>query len=209
MDIKSSSQALLGILLLASVSVVHAIPTLSFGGDLNYTAATRSLALNGRLIGSESIVPLPDLTTSTISLISTLTSSMSVSGVTIGQFGAGTISISDVSGGLLTGSFSALQLAGLDGGDQGSLALQFTPTGGSLLSYFSDPSDLLALTLNLSTGFGSNLFDSDFRAASNGNIISATVPEPNAMSLLAVGLCLLGISTCFRRVSCAVRSRHG
>lgn len=209
MNNKRISQTLLGMLLLVSVSAVNAIPTLSFGGDLSYTASSGSLALNGKLIGSESILPLPDLTTSTISLISTLTTSMSLSGVTVGLFGAGTISVSDVSGGLLTGSFSALQLAGLDGGDQGSIGLQFTPTGGSLLSYFSDPSDLRALTFNLSTGFGSTMFYTDFRAASNGNITSATVPEPNAVMLLVVGLCLLGISSCFRRVSCAIRSRHG
>lgn len=208
MGIYKTGQALLGMLLLVSASVVHAIPTLSFGGNLTYTAATGSLALDGKLIGSESILQLPDFTSSTVSLITSLTSSMAVGGVTIGMFGAGTISIADSSGGLLEGSFSAVQLAGLDGGDQGSLGLQFMPTGGSLLAYFTDTSDLLALTLNLSTGFGGAMFATNFSALSNGNVISGSVPEPNAVLLLALGLFLFGVSAACRRVVCKAAG-HG
>jgi hypothetical protein len=76
----------------------------------------------------------------------------------------------------------------------------FAPTGGSLLQYFSNPSDLFALTLNLSTLFGSTMFNYDFTGISNGNVTSrSTVSEPGMVSLLIVGIGLLGISGWHRR----------
>jgi hypothetical protein len=191
---------LAGIVLLGLASVAHAIPTLSFGGTVDYTASTGLLTLNGSLLSSNSIFPQPDFSTSSITLSTTLSSSFSYNGVTVGTFGAGTVSISDSTGSLLTGAFNLAQMGGLDGGNQGSLSLVFAPTGGSLLQYFSNPSDLFALTLNLSTLFGSTMFNYDFTGISNGNVTSrSTVSEPGMVSLLIVGIGLLGISGWHRR----------
>jgi hypothetical protein len=201
MDVLSISRMIIATVLLGLASVANAVPTLTFGGTIDYAASTSTLTMSGQLLGSQSILPAPNFSTSSITLSTTLTSSFSANGVTVGSFGAGTIGISDSSGSLLTGAFSLAQMGGLDGGNQGALSLVFTPTGGSLLSYFSNPSDLFALTLNLSTLFGTDMFLSDFSGIGNGNITSrsTTVSEPGMVSLLIVGLGLLGVSGWHRR----------
>ncbi len=194
------SRMIAGVVLLGLASAVHAIPTLTFGGNLSYSASAGLLTLNGQLLSSQSLFPAIDFASSTIALSTTFSSSSSTNGVTSGSFVAGTLSISDSSGGLLSGAFSLAQLAGLNGSNQGALSLFFTPSGGSLSSYFSNPSDLFALTLNLSTPFGANMYSSDFNGIGNGNITSrAAVPEPGVISLLVVGLGLLGITGWHRR----------
>jgi len=208
MEFSRIGRMLIGIVLLGMATAANAVPTLTFGGSIDYTASSGLLTLNGTLFSSSSIFPTPDFSTSTIMLSTTLTSTYNGSGVTIGTFGAGTISISDSSGSLLTGSFSLAQMGGLDGGNQGALSLIFTPTGGSMLSYFSNPSDLFALTLNLSTLFGSNMFLFDFTGTGNGNITSRSVSEPGMVSLLIVGLGLLGVSGWHRRTASAASNRQ-
>jgi PEP-CTERM motif len=194
------SRIMAGVILLGLASAANAIPTLTFGGNLSYTASSGLLTLNGQLLSSQSLFPAIDFASSTIALSTTFSSSTSMNGVTSGSFNAGTLSISDSSGGLLSGAFSLAQLAGLNGSNQGALSLFFTPTGGSLSSYFSNPSDLFALTLNLSMPFGTNMYSSNFTGIGNGNITSRTaVPEPGVISLLAAGLGLLGISGWHRR----------
>ena len=201
MDFSRISRMIIATVLLGLTSVVQAVPTLTFGGTIDYTASTSTLTLSGALLGSQSIFPAPDFSTSSITLSTSLTSSFSSSGVTVGTFGAGTIDISDGSGSLLTGDFSLAQMGGLDGGNQGALSLVFAPTGGSLTSYFSNPSDLFALTLNLSTLFGTDMFKYNFSGIGNGNITSrtTTVSEPGMVSLLVVGFGLLGLSGWHRR----------
>lgn len=209
MDFLRISRMIFATVLMGLASVANAVPTLTFGGTIDYAASTSTLTLNGALLSSQSIFPAPDFSTSSITLSTSLTSTFSSNGVTVGTFGAGTVSISDSSGSLLTGAFSLAQMGGLDGGNQGALSLVFAPTGGSLLSYFSNPSDLFALTLNLSTVFGSDMFLYDFSGIGNGNITSrttTTVSEPGMVSLLIVGLGLLGISGWHRR-ACGVASR--
>ncbi|MGB5474151.1 MAG: PEP-CTERM sorting domain-containing protein [Gammaproteobacteria bacterium] len=192
-----------GIMLLGLASTANAIPTLTFGGHVSYTASTGLLSLDGQLLGSQSIIKMPDCASSWLSLSTTLISPSSANGVTVGAFGPGSINIGDSSGSLLTGGFSLAQMGGLDGSDQGALSLLLTPTGGSLLSYFSDPSDLFAMTLNLSTPFGADIFSGDFTGDVNGNVTSrASVPEPGIISLLIVGLGLFGISGWYRRETC-------
>lgn len=205
MDFSRISRMIIATVLLGIASVANAVPTLTFGGSIDFSATSGTLTLNGQLLSSQSIFPTPDFSSSSITLSTSLTSTLNSNGVTVGTFGAGTIDVSDSSGNLLTGSFSLAQIGGLDGGNQGALSLVFSPTGGSLLSYFSNPSDLFALTLNLSTLFGSNMFLSDFSGIGNGNITSrSTVSEPGMVSLLIVGLGLLGISGWHRRRTCWV-----
>jgi hypothetical protein len=96
---------------------------------------------------------------------------------------------------LLTGDFSSAQMGGINGLDQGVLTLVFSPTSGTLLNYFSDPSDLFALTLDLSTTFGENMFSASFFGVGNGNITSRDVYEPGVLSLLLMGIGLVGAST--------------
>jgi len=200
MEISKFSRIITGVILLGLASAANAIPTLNFGGNLSYTASGGLLTLNGQLLSSQSIFPAIDFASSTVMLSTTLSSTSNTNSVTVGNFGAGTLSISDSSGGLLTGAFSLAQLGGLDSTNQGALSLFFTPGGGSLSSYFSNPSDLFALTLNLSAPFGANMYSSDFTGIGNGNITSrAAVSEPGIISLLVIGLALFGISGWHRR----------
>jgi hypothetical protein len=213
MEFSRIGRMIIGIMLLGLASAANAIPTLTFGGSLNYTASNSQLSLNGTLFSSQSIFPAPNFLSSSIQLTTTLTSTFSGSGLTIGTFGNGTVSISDSSGSLLTGAFNLAQMGGLNGGNQGALSLIFAPTGGSLMSYFSNPSDLFALTLNLTSAFGANMFNSNFTGSGNGNITSrstptTTVSEPGLVSLLIVGLGLLGVSGWHRRTVSAVSNRQ-
>lgn len=204
MDIKKiMRQVLVCAVFLGLSSTAHAVATLSFGGTVDYTSGL--LSVDGQLTGTQSIIPTPDLTSSFVGLSTTFVSETTVSGVTIGTFGGGTILVSDSSGTLLTGDFSSAQMGGLDGSNQGSLTLVFSPTGGSLFSYFSNPSDLFALTLNLTSNFGAGMFGSDFSGVGNGNITSRTIPEPGVLSLLVVGLGLLGVSGWQRRRAAVTR----
>jgi len=213
MEFSKFGRMVIGIALLGLASVANAIPTLTFGGSIGYTASSGLLSLNGSLLSSQSIIPLPNFATSMIQLSTTLSSTFSGSGITIGTFGNGTVSISDNSGGLLTGAFSLAQMGGLNGGNTGALSLIFSPTGGSLMSYFSNPSDLFALTLNLTSAFGANMFNTNFTGSGNGNITSrstptTTVSEPGLVSLLIVGLGLLGVSGWHRRTVSAYSNRQ-
>ena len=201
MDIFRIGRMIIGIMLLGLATAANAIPTLTFGGSVTYTSSSQLLTLDGTLFSSQSIFSPIDFSSSNISLSTTLTSTFSGSGITIGTFGSGTVSITDNTGDLLTGSFNLAQMGGLNGGNQGALTLIFSPASGSLLQYFSNPSDLFALTLNLSTLFGANMYNFDFSGSANGNVTSRTtnVSEPGIVSLLVVGLGLLGISGWHRR----------
>jgi hypothetical protein len=194
---------LISAVLLGFSSVTHAIPTLTFSGDITYDSTSGILSLDGALTGSQEIIPAPDFSSSSISLSTTFVDSVSASGVTVGNFGAGSLTIDDMTTGsdfLLTGDFAAAQMGGADGADQGVLTLVFSPTSGTLMSYFSDPSDLFALTLNLSSLFGEGMFDSSFDGFGNGNITSRKeVYEPGVLSLLVLGVGLIGISGWHRR----------
>lgn len=207
MDItKTMRQVLMCAVLVGFSSMAHAVATLSFGGTIDYTSSSGLLTVDGALTGTQSIIPAPDLASSYVQLSTTYLNTINSNGVTVGSFGGGTITVGDISGALLIGSFSAAQMGGLDGGNQGSLTLTFSPTGGSLMTYFSNPSDLFALTLNLSSNFGATMFGSDFSGVGNGNITSRTaVPEPGVLSLLIVGVGLLGVSGWQRRRVAAAR----
>mgnify|MGYP001604329974 CR=1 FL=1 len=195
---------LISAVLLGFSSVTHAIPTLSFGGDITYDSGTGLLSLyNGKLQGSQDIIPAPDIPSSSISLSTTFNYSVSALGVTTGYFGAGSVTIDDMTTGsdfLLTGDFATAQSGGADGTGLGVLTLIFSPTGGTLTNYFSDPSDLFALTLNLNPTFGEFMFENNFSGFGNGNITSRKeVYEPGVLSLLMLGTGLIGISGWRRR----------
>jgi hypothetical protein len=206
MDIikKTYRLVLISAVLLGFNSVSHAIPTLTFGGSLDYNSGAGVLSLNGILLGSQSILATPDLPSSSISLNTTLITSDSAFGVTVGTFGNGSIQIDDnttAADYLLTGVFTAAQMGGADGNDNGVLSLEFSPTGGTLLNYFSDPSGMLALVFNLgSYAFGEGMFDSSFTGSVNGNIVSGNeVYEPGVLSLLLAGVGLITVSGLYRR----------
>ena len=94
---------------------------------------------------------------------------------------------------VLTGTLSGLQIGGLDGNNFGELTGYLHPTGGLAYSYFSDPSDVIALDFNLSTTFSGAMFNSNFTGQINGQVESTTapaVPLPSTLGLLASGLAL-------------------
>ena len=95
---------------------------------------------------------------------------------------------------VLTGTLSNLQVSGFDGGTSGVLTGYLHPTGGLAYSYFSDPSDVIALDFNLSTDFSAAMYSASFNGQINGQVESAPdpVPIPAAMPLFLSGLALVG-----------------
>ena len=105
---------------------------------------------------------------------------------------------------VLTGTLSNMQVSGFDGGNTGVLTGYLHPTGGLAFSYFSDPSDVIALDFDLSTSFSSAMYQSSFSGQINGQVESAppAVPIPAALPLMLSGIALLG-GAAFRRQTLA------
>ena len=106
---------------------------------------------------------------------------------------------------VLTGTLSNMQVSGFDGGNTGVLTGYLHPTGGLAYSYFSDPSDVIALDFNLSTNFSSAMYQASFNGQINGQVESAPspVPIPAALPLLLSGLALLTGAAARRRQTLA------
>jgi hypothetical protein len=108
---------------------------------------------------------------------------------------------------VLTGWLSSMQASGIDGSNTGVLTGYLHPTGGLAFSYFSDPSDIIALDFNLSTNFSSLMYQSAFSGQINGQVQAqaAPVPIPGTLPLLLSGLGLLGAAKARRRLTLACR----
>lgn len=189
----------LGMLFLVANFQVHAVPTLYFDGDTNYDAISGLLTIDAVLTGSVDVAPPPSLDGSSLTLSTSFGSVSSAGGITTGFFGsapgAPDLRIADGNSNiLLEGEIMDLLLRGADGADLGILAANFTPTAGSLLGDFSDPSGIFALELNLTSVFGAGMFDEDFSGQADGRITPgeafppSLIPEPDLLVLLAMSL---------------------
>lgn len=180
-------------------SVAHALPILSFDGPTHYDAGTGLLTIDAVLTAAEDVSATPVLPGSSLTLEALLTGSTSSGGVTTGQFGTAPVvpDLSIIDGAattLLTGEIVSLDLLGADGLDFGVLNGFFTPTGGSLLGDFTNPTGVFALEFNLTTVFAADMFEADFDGRADGSIKAidgappAEVPEPRVLALLGLGL---------------------
>jgi hypothetical protein len=98
---------------------------------------------------------------------------------------------------VLTGTLSNLEVSGIDGNNTGILSGYLHPNGGSAISYFSDPSDVIALDFNLSTNFSGSMYSSAFTGQINGQVESMpVVPLPGGLPLLLSGIGVLAILAC-------------
>jgi hypothetical protein len=107
---------------------------------------------------------------------------------------------------VLTGSLTDMEVSGGDGNNLGVLTGLLHPNGGSAFSFFSNPSDVIALEFNLTTNFAKTMYQSSFSGQINGQVEStsaAPVPLPAALPLLVSGLGLLGAAARRRRQSLA------
>ena len=95
---------------------------------------------------------------------------------------------------VLTGTLSSVQLVGQDGNNAGVLTAYLHPTGGSAISYFSDPSNVIALNFDLTTTFSASMYQGNFSGQINGQVQSTTpVPLPASLWLFgSAAVALLG-----------------
>jgi hypothetical protein len=145
------------------------------------------------IVDFQDIAATTGLMGSSFQFNTSLNSVISDSGFTTGVFDSSSASITNNGSDLLSGALVGLTMIGLDGFNLGSLYAEVMPDSGILLPEFTNPSDLLALQLNMTSVFGPDLFLSDFNAQVNGTLTSATpVPEPSTLGLL--GIVLLGLA---------------
>lgn len=189
-----------------------AIPMLTFGGNIFYTAdesAPADLNVSATLLpGNAGLSVTPDLATSSVILLADLQSASSDGAYTTGRFGNtpdNDLQISDASHtiNLLTGDVSTLVLTGREATNLGILAGTINITGGLLADDFGGIGSLFSISFNLDTLFNPDMFNSDFSGFANGSITSAELLEPMILALFITGL--LGMKAV--RVFCR-RNRH-
>lgn len=194
-------QILAGVILFGFVIKAHAIPSLSFFGDVDYDASTGIMSVHTSLINSEDIMPTPVLGGSSLDFFTRLdtvdaTNPLFTAGLFTGVPGDDITVIGGDSTLLLTGEFSDLMLRGfndsvLSGSNSGQLSGVINATGGILAAMYGEGS-LLALEFNLSTVFSPNMYRDSFSGFIDGSIDGVTVPEPMTLTLLGLGLALIG-----------------
>ncbi|MDH5570445.1 MAG: PEP-CTERM sorting domain-containing protein [Gammaproteobacteria bacterium] len=174
-----------------------AYPVLTFNGGMNYSADTGYLTISGALDAALDVTPFPDLATTTFELTTQFTgiSAFSNSSMTVADFtgiGDTSLIISDaVSGILLQGDLSYIEMRGTNGSNRGFLFADFVPATGLLLDQFSPLSGLVAFQLNLTNAFSTSMFETSFSGNVNGDVSNpdyVSVPEPSIFALLAIGL---------------------
>lgn len=204
------------VLLIASTSS-YALPTLGFGGNLQYDTTgffPADLNITGNVNASSGLSITPELATSSFSLFADFLFETFVAGATTtGTFGTTPILpdllVTDNGGAggalrtLLTGNVETLELVGPNGFNLGSMSGSvLLGTGGILNEEFGGAGTLVAFSFNLTTVFGEGMFNNSFAGIVNGAIIgveppSVIVPEPMPLLLLSIGL--IGI-TLTRRI---------
>lgn len=185
-------------------TAVNAIPTLLFDGSINYDSTSGELTVNSVLTETIELLPAPELIGSSLEFSATFSSVNTPNPfVTIGIFqgidGIDDLTVTD--GGLnsiLTGDFVSLEMRGVNGLTQGAVSGVINATGGDFKSLFGT-GNLIAMEFNLSTGFGAEMFARDFVGDIDGRIEGQAVPEPTIMTLLGIGLIIIGFVRAPRR----------
>lgn len=187
-----------GLALAMVASSAQAIPTLFFDGDISYSVNSGLLTVSSELTKTIDIAPAPTLLGSSLNFSALFIGSVSPS-YTVGNFGttlATDLTVIDGdSNTLLTGNFSELSMTGFNGFDFGKVTAILNADGGTLQNEFGI-GNMIALEFNLSTPFGSEMFDADFRGRIDGRIEgkAVSVPEPAISALLALGILFIGFA---------------
>jgi hypothetical protein len=167
---------------------------LFFDGDVTYNATTGSLSVTSVLTATED---LGSITISGSSLTfsamfdEAILSSRTTLGLFSGVVGNDIVVEDGDNNSLLVGEFDYLEMLGRNGRDAGIITGVVNATGGSLADMFG-AGNLFALEFNLSTVFSEDMFGADFSGLIDGRIEGQSVPEPNIVALLGLGLALIG-----------------
>lgn len=188
-----------GLALALCAQSVYAIPALFFDGEISFDASTGELSVNSVLTATTDITPAPNLIGSSLSFMALLDNVDDSHPIfTVGSFMGVRDDDLEVTDGdlntLLTGDFNSLEMKGANGRDFGLVSGEIDATGGSLQNLFGT-SNLIALEFNLSTLFGSTMFDSSFTGRIDGRIVGQEQPvtEPAVLTLLGFSLVLMGV----------------
>ena len=171
---------------------------------VSYTASNGYLAVSAKAldITYDGITSTP-FANGTLDYRAALTSSSSGPGTVTGNFGPSLGSPADLvlmdgSTTLLTGNFQSFTLSGFTTpplNNLGAGTALFTVTGGTLAPFFTSATGgLVDLTFNVSPGFSSTSFTSDFSGSVKGDV-APPVPIPSGALLMGTGVLLIGILT--------------
>ncbi len=198
---------LLLLALLLPLGRAEAMPALFFDGAIRYTQATGEVVVEGDIAHTLEL-PLPATLPGSSFLLHARFASLTTGEAIIATLGPALdgpgVLVADSDGTtLLVADLTTAELAGPAGWDFGRLLGEITPTGGTVAQGFTDPSPLFALSLNLTTPFGAQMFDADFSGRVNGRILALAaaphpvnaVPEPTTALLFSAGLLLLFVTT--------------
>lgn len=196
-----------GMLLLAFN--VSAYPQLMFDGSVNYLAPFQdggsiglsgAISVEGTLTGSQDISSAPQLVGSVFKFgglfDSVSTNAFGAVGSFAGISGPDLTVTDGASTLLLQGELSGLAMGGLYGLSGGTMVAEFTPTGGLLKDKFMHGAKLLSMQLHMTPTFSAGMFGQDFTGKVDGKLSApVSVPEPNVLVLLLLGLGVLAITT--------------